>query len=292
MRWLAFALVLSSPALAQINLGTTVVVGYSKERIVVAADSRSTLSKEVHRDDACKITTLSDKLAFAAAGLVSDSSEAIPIRWRFNLADEAKNSAARFGTVKPPAGETVTEAVADDWLANARIKLEQAARYEMPNWLSTGVFPDGAVRFVGIFMGVEPDGKLSLVSESIYCKKSTSAASPFGCEPEDHIEWGLGPGKFSYPLSDRLEFRAFGITTPTDEYIAGDGRRAGTEWHHWEENKIRYPSTHTDAHRAIRLVDLTIAYSPEKEYVGGSIDALELTKDGFHWIARKPNCPY
>jgi hypothetical protein len=40
------------------------------------------------------------------------------------------------------------------------------------------------------------------------------------------------------------------------------------------------------------MVDLTIAYHPKPEFVGGRIDAIELSRDGTaHWIQRKEDCP-
>ena len=286
MRCIAFVFFLVSYGRADMNLGTTIVVGASKNKIVVAADSRSTYGRGNYTDHSCKITRLSDKLVFVSAGLVSDGSV------KFDLLAEAKNSARKFGTVTPPAGTTVTEMVADDWLAISRIRLEDVAKYEMAGWLSTGLFPDSAVRFVGVFVGIEPDGKLALVSESLYCKKPATIGGPFGCDAQDHTEWGLGPPKFVYQLSDRMIFTAFGITDPTDEYINGDGRRAGTEYMQWLTDSKLYPDTHTDAYRAIRLIDLTIAYSPSKEFIGGAIDAVEVTHEGVHWVGRKSECPY
>lgn len=142
---------------AQISVGTTVVVGMSKTKIVVAADSRGASAKGKYQDT-CKIVRLNHNLVFASTGLVSSA--------EFDVTEEARKSAQLFGSVSPPPGISVTEMVADDWLANGRIKLERVALKQMDNWLSTGLFASDAVSFEGIFMGVETDGKLAVVSES------------------------------------------------------------------------------------------------------------------------------
>ena len=44
--------------------------------------------------------------------------------------------------------------------------------------------------------------------------------------------------------------------------------------------------------QVIRMVDLTIAYHPKQEFVGGKIDVIELPRAGkVHWVQRKENCP-
>ena len=52
------------------------------------------------------------------------------------------------------------------------------------------------------------------------------------------------------------------------------------------------PAAKFDRLLAIRMVDLTIAYHPKQESVGGSIDAIELRRGGTaEWLQRQQICP-
>lgn len=98
--------------------------------------------------------------------------------------------------------------------------------------------------------------------------------------------------KVVYALTDRMEFKAFGINDTATEFIYGDGRRAARENIQWRMERDKYPATHGDVDWAVRLVDLTIAFSPSRDYVAGPIDALELfPNNGPVWKHRKSQCP-
>jgi hypothetical protein len=51
---------------AQIESGTVILIGYSKNKIIVAADSRMADEGKAPSDDKCKITALGNKIVFTA----------------------------------------------------------------------------------------------------------------------------------------------------------------------------------------------------------------------------------
>jgi hypothetical protein len=64
-----FVFILYVPfACAQVESGTVVIVGYSKQVVIVATDSRETDGHGAYRDEACKTAALNNKLMFTAAG--------------------------------------------------------------------------------------------------------------------------------------------------------------------------------------------------------------------------------
>jgi hypothetical protein len=60
-----------SSAVSQVKSGTVVIIGHSKQKVVIAADSRQVDDDGPgYHDDGCKIIALNDKLIFAAAGKI------------------------------------------------------------------------------------------------------------------------------------------------------------------------------------------------------------------------------
>ncbi len=65
---LIVALIVSSPTLAQINHGTVGVIYFTKDKIIIAADSRSiAIGNAPPSDSVCKIAAPHGKIVFVSA---------------------------------------------------------------------------------------------------------------------------------------------------------------------------------------------------------------------------------
>ena len=68
--------------------------------------------------------------------------------------------------------------------------------------------------------------------------------------------------------------------------------RARADAERWARETKGLAEYERDICGAIRPVNLTIAYHPNSNDVGGPVDALELRAAvQVHWIQRKPECP-
>jgi len=123
----------------QVNSGTIVLVGISKDRVLIAADSRGTSGKGVFRDDVCKIAVLGNRLIFAAFGLIADSSNKLPEFDSFDAFEEAKTTFDSAGQlpaeVLQKKGETFTSEVAEEWRQRLGMTFSSAARTRLDDWL-------------------------------------------------------------------------------------------------------------------------------------------------------------
>ena len=68
-------------------IATTIVIGFSKSKIVIAADSRRGDENKHFQDDGCKITVLNDKFLFTNSGRYIDRANGV-LGW--DVSNEAK----------------------------------------------------------------------------------------------------------------------------------------------------------------------------------------------------------
>jgi len=139
---------------------------------------------------------------------------------------------------------------------------------------------------VGVFAGLESDGEISVYSVNVdYVKprEGLASAEPFFLTSM--------PFSDDYP-DDFPLLTPFGMPEIVHEISEGKSARAQQEIN---TRHILQKTLSAEAYarsQVIRMVDLTIAYHPKQEFVGGRIDAIELPRDGkVHWVQRKQNCP-
>jgi len=143
----------------------------------------------------------------------------------------------------------------------------------------------------GAFAGKNKDGTLALrVVEAMCWDRVESPCN------EDLLLIGKAvPTMYQEPPTaptDTVQLRAFGMP---ETYIEFDKPRAqftAAESKEWDSIPERKDIQDPDIRRAAKFVDLTIAYHPQRQYVGGDVDAVKLNRSGsVDWIQRKPNCP-
>jgi hypothetical protein len=283
-------LLLAASAGSQIRSGSIVVLGRSRQRIVIAADSRVNFGEGKYKDSSCKITALSDQLIFAATGIVGDSSYLLPENLRFDATEEARKVFLQYSQRPENSfdlGKVGT--MASSW-GTAMAKHFRAAAESSPEslqkWLKRADLAHESPFIVGVFAGLESDGEISVYSvnvDYVQAREGAVSAEPFFLT--------------SMPFSDDFPddfplITPFGIPEIVHEISDGKSDRAKQELNNRQLLQKTLSAEAYARNQVIRMVDLTIAYHPKQEFVGGKIDAIELPRAGkVQWIQRKGNCP-
>jgi hypothetical protein len=280
---------------SQVNTGTVVIVGMSKEKIIIAADSRLTHSEGNYDDDGCKIATFGNKLVFAETGLVTDKSEILPKKLQFDAIESARDSFNFENNLFnssppdwPPLAQGFPFNVASQWSFMFGGRFMQAAQIEMDNWLKVMPKSSDTEGFIGIFAGLESDGSLGVTAMLYGCKKpklenANNSSHSSNCDP-------IWDGK-KYALTDDLVFVPYGITDIASEFINRTSQRAEESFRQWQERRKINPDQ-ADWQWANRLVDLTIAFSQDKDFVHGPISVVQIDRGkNPTWLQNPNNCP-
>ena len=286
---MAFCL-LPAWAWAQVRSGSVVAMSRSRQNVIIAADSRVNLGEGKHDDSYCKITALSDNLIFAATGIVGDSSYLLPQDLRFGATDEARKAFLSYSQAPEDfldLGKVGT--IASKWGAAMSDHFRKAAEASPANfqeWRKRIDLTHESAFVVGLFAGLESTGEISVYSvnvDFVEPEKGFLPTEPYFLRstpiPED------APDNFSLT-------QVFGMQEIFEEINAGKTDRAKQEirQRHYLE-MTSFPEVFARS-QVIRIVDLTIAYHPKQEFVGGKIDAVELPRGGkINWIQRKEGCP-
>jgi hypothetical protein len=282
---------LSAAAWSQVRSGSIVVMGRSRQRVVIAADSRINSGEGKYDDSSCKITALSDNLIFAATGIVGDSSYLLPPDLRFEAKDEARKIFLRYSqTPKNFLDLGTVGTLASDWGAAMAAHFREAAEASpasLQQWLKRVELSHESPFIVGLFAGLESDGEISIYSVNVdyYARpaKGQTRSEPYFLTSMPILE--------DFP-DDFPFLSSFGMTEIFNEINEGRSDRAKQEIN---TRQLLQQTLSAEAYarsQVIRMVDLTIAYHPKQEFVGGKIDVIELPRAGkVHWVQRKENCP-
>jgi hypothetical protein len=282
-------LLLPAGARAQVRSGTIVVMSRSRQRVIIAADSRVNFGEGRYEDTSCKITGLSDKLIFAATGIVGDSSYLLPGGLRFDARGEAQRVFLQYSQAPQnflDLGAVGT--IASNWgaaMAEHFRAAAEASPASLQQWLKRVELSHEPTFVVGLFAGLEPDGEISVYSVNVEYAQSREGAAP----SEPYL-------LTSMPVPDDLAddfslLTPFGMAEIVNEIREGKSDRAKQEINARDFLRSTVSAEAFARSQAIRLVDLTIAYHAKQDFVGGRIDAVELRRAGkVHWIQRKENC--
>jgi len=260
LKCLVLAIAFNASALAQFQAGTVSVLITSPNGTVVAADSRNHPLRGKISDDLCKILTFGNKVAVTLGGVSAHTSPQHPIReW-----DGFKQLTLAY--IKQSSS---TQAFADEWANEMRtLILHDVSDNPLPliNALDGWNGSRGTV-LTGIFVGSDDLEGLAVM---LTLDKA-----------------GNGYQVLLNPLrhpSHSCDFACAGVGAEIiDEIVANTTARA----QNWHRNMERMPPSQ----RAIEAIRLTIQHYPRPLDVGGKIDAVMVSKNGIHWIQRKPNCP-
>jgi hypothetical protein len=270
MKRLAFLLLVLVPALraefeTQSIGGTVVVIGWSSTKIAVAVDSRGFDDTGKYRDDICKIVRLDGHSIFTAAGNIIHARDGRAL-WN---AQEAASAAFKQAQTAGSAPRLST--AARSWGDHMVASINQALASDPSGSM---LMLENNIFLTGVFTGFE-NGSTELYQVEIGFDSDTRQAKE----------------KF-YPERQRrtIHFGALGRNEIVNEVVADKTRFARAEQRKWAASETNIPARDRDARWAIRLVQLTMMYHPQKADVGGPIDALEITSKGIRWVERKPGC--
>jgi hypothetical protein len=263
--FLALASSLSAESDAQSATGTVVVIGLSQTKIVIAVDSRGFDDANKHRDDICKIVRLDDHSVFTAAGNIIHARDG---RAFWDAQEEARRAfkeAQRTGSPLPL--KTAARSWGDDMVAN----INQALAADPSG--STKMLEDN-IFLTGVFLGFQ-NGATAMYQVEI-------AFDPGTRQARQKI--------YTERPRPTVHFAALGRNEIVNEVVAGRTHVARVEQRKWAASEKSISLRDRDVRWAIRLVQLTMEYHPQKIDVGGPTDALEITRRGIRWVERKPGC--
>jgi hypothetical protein len=291
----AICLTLTIHAKGQIDSGTVVVVGVSKDKVVMAADSRTlggrdASGNEIYYDRQCKLAALGGKVLYATSGLIAEYSKVLPDGLQVDALDHAREAVLAGPATRqvaescsPPSCHAGTipgfvESIGDAWWTTIATSLMKSSNDETRHWLSGLGLNANQVGITGIFAGITPTHEMEMVVRGFACRlplpgseKDVAAAGPRQCSPI--------ADRHSISPTPELRWYAFGITDITSKNI--DPVSLKVDWPNLKDWQI-----------AVRLVDLTIAFSSEKKNVHQPIVAVELGRDGaVTWLQNEQNCP-
>jgi len=261
---------LISLAQAQTKSGTVIILGFSQQKVVVAADSRESTMSGDYRDDACKITALEQKLIFVATGKGKAG--------EWSSATEARAAVRALVTFSQDFKPELVDAIAGKW--------GDAAGQQIISRLGPEKVKDNQVLISGIFVGANAMGVIHISQQTLRAKVSRG-----------HVSFSKLPIVHGEPTSV-MHFTAIGEADIYNEYQAGISARANK----WKAGSSAYLKSSgiadVEAAFAIMLVDLTgkygkdrVPHHPDVALVGGPTDAIALTSKGAEWIHRKKDCP-
>jgi len=278
--WWAVAFVVSviAGANAQIESGTIVILGYSKQKVVIAADSRESDGQGAYRDEACKIASLNGKFIFTAAGRTKSIRHEI-------LWDATREARAALAATERIAGEKpgdFQDRIAANWGILLAKNIGENIQADDARSLT-----DDEILVNGLLIGLDEVHRIHISHEILRAR--IIAAVP---------QIVIGPVKV-VNIPDTITFSGLSEDDIFAEFQAGKSDRSKK----WQHQIPAYAKQHgikdRDMVKAMLLVDLTGTYGKERvpknpaiHLVGGKIDAVELTiSSGIQWIQRKSQCP-
>jgi hypothetical protein len=254
---------LTHQAYSQIRTGTVVVIHYTANKIIVAADSRQTavfFFPNIPPDDTeCKVAAFRHQLIFATAG--AETSKLGPIAGWSNI------NVVREALHKTPDGDIDLEKLVKAW-----------GELVAEDWkFLFAIDPNYVRRIAEHGHGLLTEG-VFLLEKSSDVLTSFIAIKMSGAE----IQWYSA----ELPCSADGSFCGIGRTDTFRNFLTNPSQ-FGPEVTDWDTPR---PPLDLDEWRTIKLVLLTANHETS---VGGPIDAVEIVpKDAgrVHWISRKDGC--
>jgi hypothetical protein len=262
---ICFCWCVTPPARGQDIHGTVIVSAHSKTKLVVAAESRN--SDDPFSVDFCKIIVLDKRTAFAGAGIAVHAN---PIVTYWNAYAEA---AYAFEKSQPnPTSHRLRDTATD--------------------------FGKRFVRAVNKALQMDPhesqrliEGNENRVFNAIFYGFANNIAEMYQIEVVYDPTTRLATESLdTFTQGDELRWGAAGRSETVVEVVSGASAFGRSELEKWEKTKETFPQKDRDVRWAMKLVELTIAYNPHREDVGGPIDSLEITANGIRWVQCKSKC--
>jgi hypothetical protein len=244
--------------------GSVVVLVGSKDKIVLAADGKETLTDTANGRETgmkCKLAILEGQVVFAPVNRVGHMSSNPKFSWdSYSLAHDSAHETNL-------ASATGVKDVSTIWANKAVAMHNRDSQRGVITSDYTGHDKIESAFFVGTEHG-------NLVAYGVAIKKALAN------NPQAYT-FEMTP----VPIADGQIFW-LGAGDIVTEFGAGQSDRAKgwkTEFNFFDWSNILERLSE-------RLVDLTIEHSAEKHLVGRPIAVIEITTDGIHWI-KKGSCP-
>jgi hypothetical protein len=255
--------------------GTIVVVYFSQDEAIIAADSRGG-EYGGQRDDDCKIATFSNKIIIASAGFRSLDLTIANKQRHWDSHVVAHQAFTAINSTQLPSNQEFVTAVTSKW-AELAVNFFRPLAVSDPSGLIQTVKPYQNIISEVIFVGRDRDGKILAMRSLIYVDVSRGRKNPtvektiaaFPLNKLSVIGSNAIVLEFSSPAST--------MSTRAKKEIAAFELSIATET---PERKLEL--------RVIQFVRWTIAYGPAD--VGGETDAIKFNSTGIHWIQKKQTC--
>ncbi len=247
--------------------GTIIVIAQTKNRVIIAADSRTetTVNGTVIQgidDSSCKIAALSGDVVFTAAGLLSDGKHS----W-------TAVSEAIAAVANTPHGSRISGAESDLVLVNWAEAMKRNFREFSNEQLSAYAYAGDGRLTTGLLAGVEKTGGTWIHAMMLNYANGFLFPQGYVLNSDDPPTAYTSVGKYDI-------FHEFEGEKKSSRAIA-----ERTAWEH-----TGLLGTTFDEFKARRLVELTIMYHADKLEVGGPVDEIELDANGVRWVQVKKNC--
>lgn len=243
--------------------GTIIVAACSRERIVIAADSKASFRADGFQDEVCKLATPARKLLFAASGLVGVGD--------WSAAEEARSAALRIVGDNPYLSGSTLNSVAEAWARAMAAKIRT-----LPPAIFGG--PQAESQTAALFAGLDRADEVNLARATV---QPIVAAG-------GRMDARTNVIPIEVPTAE-TRYLAFGMPAIAMEFLAGKTPRAQAEVAQWKNYFAGSADIAEDI--AIRLVELTSYFEPRKDLVGGATAAVRMDgKSGVRWLRRPPAC--
>ena len=254
--------------------GTVVVIYFSNEAVVLAADSRRTFSggRHGHEDVQCKVSDLGQSIIFAGSGVSGFDFGPGQLTTSFDTYKTALHTSQslRSGTTDR------AKATAEGWARQVKAALdEQLSRH--PQEIMSSLHGSSHLLASGVFAGMLSNG-LTVYFAAINCECS-------GSRKYSSIQiTQLHPTQYGLPAAVLGTAEAQVLF---DEVMAGDSARSQAERVSWPTD-----AGGTDYAGAVTIRSAEFILRNAKDNtIGGSINAIELNRDGqVRWIKKDKFC--
>jgi len=269
------ALAASLSAKARLKHGTIVVFGVSRNKVIVAADSRGLEEGKPPDDHVCKISSLGGQILFTGSGIGRNEHTVLKTR-NWSVFEEADRAFRKIPKSSSQSGNLVDK-VSDAWLAAMKPKYAGLLKSDPTQLLDES----GEVLFAAVFVAFDARGRLDARQINVTFRRSDEESGIF-TPVVDGSHWDVAP---------QTEFKVIGHGEIAYEFAAESSPRARMEAIRWQSELLKHPGEDPDVLQAVHFVELTETYAPPEWGVGGPIDVAEiLPGTGIQWIRRKPEC--
>jgi hypothetical protein len=258
----------TTQAIAQVNMGSVVVVEASKHAAILASDSRIVRSNGEVLNNHCKLATVQPDFVFGAVGVGGETGV-----WETTSAGRSAAEAVLRNTQQR--NEETLGQIAQQWSDSAIHWLMS----KDAGFLNSMVSSLGEDRiFTGVFVLHLPDSSIAYKIRSISLHVSADRKRATAIPNDVPIRVPAG--------EDRFSLATLGFTTVADLFNS----QHPPDYIQQERAILqRMPNGLSSAsYEARRYVELTIAHG--NQTVGGHVNMLEITNNGISWLTNTGDC--